>query len=57
MKVRFHSVYDKISQALKGMPYDELGISDEEKEQVDFTNLEFITSMQVLLLLVLCRIM
>lgn len=32
---RFHSVYDKISQALDGMPYDELGIADEVKEQVE----------------------
>ena len=32
--VRFHSVYAKISRALDGMPYEELGISDEEKEQV-----------------------
>lgn len=31
---RFHSVYERLSQALEGMPYDELGISDEEKEQV-----------------------
>uniref|UniRef100_A0A5B7AH79 RING-type E3 ubiquitin transferase n=1 Tax=Davidia involucrata TaxID=16924 RepID=A0A5B7AH79_DAVIN len=33
--VRFHSVYHKLSQALVGMPYDELGISDEVKEQVE----------------------
>lgn len=32
--VRFHSVYEKINQAVEEMPYDELGISDEEKEQV-----------------------
>nr|XP_016504033.1 PREDICTED: U-box domain-containing protein 15-like [Nicotiana tabacum] len=30
---RFYSVYERLSQALEGMPYDELGISDEEKEQ------------------------
>lgn len=33
---RFHSVYEKLSQTLDGMPYEELGISDEEKEQVSF---------------------
>lgn len=32
---RFHGIYDKISQALDGMPYDELGIADEVKEQVE----------------------
>lgn len=32
--VRFRSVYEKISQALDGMPHDELGISEEVKEQV-----------------------
>ncbi|CAA0834929.1 U-box domain-containing protein 15 [Striga hermonthica] len=34
MMVRFHGVYENISQAVEGMPYEELGISDEEKEQV-----------------------
>jgi hypothetical protein len=32
---RFHAVYDKLNQALEGMPYDELGISVEVKEQVN----------------------
>lgn len=32
--IRFHSVYEKISQALDGMPYAEVGISEEVKEQV-----------------------
>lgn len=32
--VRFHAVYDKLSQALEDFPYVELGISDEVKEQV-----------------------
>lgn len=31
---RFYAVYDKLNQALDEMPYDELGISDEVKEQV-----------------------
>lgn len=31
---RFHIVYEMIKQALDGMPYDQLGISDEVKEQV-----------------------
>ncbi|CAI9117092.1 OLC1v1018422C1 [Oldenlandia corymbosa var. corymbosa] len=35
MMGRFHYVYGKISRALDGMPYDELGISEEEKEQVE----------------------
>ncbi|KAA8528827.1 hypothetical protein F0562_036182 [Nyssa sinensis] len=38
--VRFHSVCDKLSQALDGMPYDELGISDEVKEQVELTRVQ-----------------
>lgn len=33
---RFHGVYDKLKEALDGMPYDELGVSEELKEQVDF---------------------
>ncbi|KAL6011929.1 hypothetical protein ACLOJK_002395 [Asimina triloba] len=32
---RFHVVYDKLNQALDGIPYDEIGISDEVKEQVE----------------------
>lgn len=31
---RFHAVYDKLDQALDGMPYHELGISVEVQEQV-----------------------
>ncbi|KAL0366482.1 UNVERIFIED_CONTAM: hypothetical protein Sradi_3538300 [Sesamum radiatum] len=31
MMVRLHGVYEKISQALEGMPYEELGIPEEEK--------------------------
>ncbi|KAK3038844.1 hypothetical protein RJ639_028566 [Escallonia herrerae] len=38
--VRFHSVYEKVSQALDGMPYDELGISDEVKEQVELMRVQ-----------------
>ncbi|KAM7521313.1 hypothetical protein LguiB_020275 [Lonicera macranthoides] len=33
--VRFHSVYEKMNSALEGMPYDQLGISEEVKEQVE----------------------
>lgn len=33
---RFCSVYERLSQALENIPYDDLGISDEEKEQVRF---------------------
>lgn len=32
--IRFHAVYEKLSQALGGIPFDDLGISDEVKEQV-----------------------
>ncbi|CAL5321546.1 unnamed protein product [Camellia sinensis] len=32
---RFHGVYDKLNQALDGMPYEKLGISEEVKEQVE----------------------
>lgn len=32
--IRFHSVYEKLNQALDGMPYTEIGISEEVKEQV-----------------------
>lgn len=32
---RFHEVYDKINQALNELPYENLGISEEVKEQVD----------------------
>lgn len=31
---RFYSVYEKLSQALENMPYDEFGISESEREQV-----------------------
>lgn len=31
---RFHGVYDKLNQVLDDMPYNELGISVEVKEQV-----------------------
>jgi len=30
----FHAVYEKLNQALDDLPYDELGISVEVKEQV-----------------------
>lgn len=33
--VRFHGAYDKINHALDGMPFEELEISDEVKEQVE----------------------
>ncbi|CAK9315474.1 unnamed protein product [Citrullus colocynthis] len=32
---RFHGVYDKLKEALDGIPYDELGVSVELKEQVE----------------------
>lgn len=36
MMCRFHGVYDKLNQALDGMPCDGLGVSVEVKEQVIF---------------------
>lgn len=32
--IKFQKVYEKLSQAFDGVPCDELGISDEVKEQV-----------------------
>lgn len=32
---RFRAVYEKMNSALDGMPYSELAISDEVKEQVN----------------------
>ncbi|KAK6939078.1 Armadillo [Dillenia turbinata] len=32
--VRFHAVHDKLAQALDGLPFDEIGVSDEVKEQL-----------------------
>ncbi|KAM4089567.1 hypothetical protein ACB094_07G163000 [Castanea mollissima] len=37
---RFLGVYDKLHQALDGMPYDELGISVEVKEQVELMRMQ-----------------
>lgn len=36
MQGRFRAVYEKINLVLDGMPYSEIGISDEVKEQVRF---------------------
>ncbi|KAM7252903.1 hypothetical protein ACFE04_025521 [Oxalis oulophora] len=33
--VRFHSIYDKFSNALEDIPFDEFSISDEVKEQIE----------------------
>lgn len=38
MTVRFHGVYDKLNQALDELPYNELGISVEVKEQVSHSS-------------------
>ncbi|KAK4434123.1 U-box domain-containing protein 15 [Sesamum alatum] len=40
MMVRLHGVYEKISQALEGMPYEELGVPEEEKEQVELLRVQ-----------------
>lgn len=34
--IRFYAVHEKLIQALDGLPSDELGVSDEVKEQVLF---------------------
>jgi hypothetical protein len=39
--IKFQKVYEKLSQAFDGVPCDELGISDEVKEQV-FLNFYYI---------------
>ncbi|KAI8549054.1 hypothetical protein RHMOL_Rhmol07G0321500 [Rhododendron molle] len=38
--IRFHSVYEKLNQALDGMPYTEIGISEEVKEQVELMRMQ-----------------
>ncbi|XP_031384103.1 U-box domain-containing protein 15-like isoform X1 [Punica granatum] len=37
---RFHAVYDKLNQALDDLPYDELGISVEVREQVELMRMQ-----------------
>lgn len=37
---RFHAVYDKLYQALDNVPYEQLGISDEVKEQVELMRMQ-----------------
>ncbi|KAK3010824.1 hypothetical protein RJ639_011508 [Escallonia herrerae] len=37
---RFHAVYDKLYQALEDMPYEELQISEEVKEQVELMRMQ-----------------
>ncbi|CAL9160434.1 U-box domain-containing protein 15-like [Musa acuminata AAA Group] len=37
---RFHMVYEKLNHALHGMPYEEIGISDEVKEQVELMSVQ-----------------
>jgi hypothetical protein len=36
---RFRTVYEKMNSALDGMPYEELGISDEVMEQVSASSI------------------
>jgi hypothetical protein len=38
---RFHIVYEKMNSALDGMPYEELGMSDEVMEQVSASSINF----------------
>lgn len=37
---RFHAVYDKLSQALDDIPFDELGVSVEAKEQIELMRMQ-----------------
>ncbi|KDP42027.1 hypothetical protein JCGZ_03090 [Jatropha curcas] len=37
---RFHAVYDKLNQALDDMPYDDFGMSEEVKEQVELMRMQ-----------------
>ncbi|KAF5934897.1 hypothetical protein HYC85_026026 [Camellia sinensis] len=38
--IRFHSVYEKLNQALEGIPYTEIGISEKVKEQVELMRMQ-----------------
>ncbi|GFY95716.1 plant U-Box 15 [Actinidia rufa] len=38
--IRFHSVYETLNQALEGMPYTEIGISEEVKERVELMRMQ-----------------
>ncbi|KAK4854221.1 hypothetical protein QYF36_020649 [Acer negundo] len=38
--IKFYAIYEKLSQALDNLPYDELGISDEVKEQVELMGMQ-----------------
>ncbi|KHN29326.1 U-box domain-containing protein 15 [Glycine soja] len=38
--ITFRKVYEKLSQAFDGVPFDELGISDEVKEQLDLMHVQ-----------------
>lgn len=40
--VRFHGVYEKLSQAFDDFPYGELEVSDEFKEQVCYALLSVV---------------
>lgn len=40
--IKFHSVYEKLSQALDGFPSDALEVSDEIKEQVLSFNFSYL---------------
>ncbi|XVE93997.1 hypothetical protein REPUB_Repub01dG0242400 [Reevesia pubescens] len=43
---RFHAVYDKLKQALDDMPYDQLGVSVEVKEQVELMRMQLKRAMR-----------
>ncbi|KAL6982605.1 U-box domain-containing protein 15 [Sarracenia purpurea var. burkii] len=38
--VKFYDIYEKLTQALDGMPYAEIGISEEVKEQVELMRMQ-----------------
>jgi len=56
--IKFQKVYEKLSQAFDGVPCDELGISDEVKEQV-FVNCNtfcFLYSFSLIITMILQRL-
>lgn len=43
--IKFHTVYEKLSQALDGFPSDALEVSDEIKEQVLSFNFSYLRAL------------
>lgn len=45
--IRFYAVHEKLILALDGLPTDELGVSDEVKEQVLFFSFLIFEGLQI----------